>query len=175
MKRSIVTMAALAAFIALPVAGWAQAKPDFSGSWTMDQAKSDPAPARGGGGAGGGGARGGGGGGRGGGGVAMQLTIKQTATALTIDRAMGQGTQTAVYNLDGSESSNTMGQGQAKSKAVWDGSKLVITTSQDVTGPNGAMTVESKEVYSMDGGVLTVENTRNTPNGAQTRKIVYTK
>ena len=165
MKRALIVAVALAALVALPVAGWAQAKPDFSGSWTMDPAKSDPAPARGGG--GGGGGRGGGRGG----GVAMQMTIKQTPAALTIDRTMGQGTQTAVYKLDGSESTNTVGQGEAKSKAMWDGSKLVITTTQSITGPNGAMTIDSKDVYSLDGGMLTLENTRTTPNGAQTRKI----
>ena len=64
MKRAIIVAVALAAFVALPAVGWAQAKPDFSGSWTMDATKSDPAPARGGGGAGGGGGRAGGGGGR---------------------------------------------------------------------------------------------------------------
>src|SRR4029077_15943690 len=85
MKQAIIVAVALAALVALPAAGWAQAKPDFSGSWTMDAAKSDPAPARGGGGApgggGGGGAAGGGGGARGGGrggggGVPMMMTVK---------------------------------------------------------------------------------------------------
>jgi hypothetical protein len=171
MKRAIIVAVALAAFVALPAASWAQAKPDFSGSWTMDQAKSDPAPARGGGGGGGGGR---GGGGRGGG-PAASMTIKQSGTALTMDRVMGQGTQTVVYKLDGSESTNTMGQGQAKSKAAWDGPKLVVTTTQSLDTPNGPITVDSKDVYSLDGGVLTLETTRTTPNGAQTRKVVYTK
>jgi hypothetical protein len=171
MKQAFIVVVALAALVALPAAGWAQAKPDFSGSWTMDPAKSDPAPARGAGGGGGGGGRGGGRGG----GVAMQVTIKQTPTQLTIDRTMGQGTQTAVYKLDGSESANTMGQGQAKSKATWEGSRLVITTTQSLDTPNGPVTIDSKDVFSLDGGMLTLENTRNTPNGAQTRKVVYNK
>jgi hypothetical protein len=177
MKKALFVAVAMAALVALPVASWAQAKPDFSGSWAMDPAKSDPAPARGGGGAPGGGGGGGGqrGGGGRGGGVAMQLTIKQTATQLTIDSAMGQGTQTAVYKLDGSESTNTMGQGEAKSKAMWDGAKLVITTSQAVNGPNGAMTIDSKVTYSMDGASLVLDTSRTTPAGAQNRKLVYNK
>ena len=124
MKRAMIVTVALAALVALPAAGWAQAKPDFSGSWTMDAAKSDPAPAgRGGGGAGGGGGRGGGRGGFGGG-APMAMTIKQTAAALTMDYAAGPaGNVTLNYKLDGSESVNTMGQGQAKSKATWDGAK----------------------------------------------------
>jgi hypothetical protein len=160
MKQALIVAVALAALVALPAATWAQAKPDFSGSWTMDPAKSDPAPARGG---GGGGGRGGGRGG----GVAMQITIKQTPAQLTIDRSMGQATQTVVYKLDGSESTNAMGQGESKSKATWDGSKLVVTTTLEFNGN----TVESKDVYSMDGGSLVLETTR----GAQTRKVVYNK
>jgi hypothetical protein len=176
MKRALIAAVAMAALVALPAASWAQAKPDFSGTWTMDQAKSDPAPARGGGGGGGGGQRGGGGGGRGGGGgAAASMTIKQTAAQLTVDRAMGQATQTVVYKLDGSESTNAMGQGQAKSKASWDGSKLVVTTTQSMDTPNGPMTMDSKDVYSLDGGALVLETTRNTPGGAQTRKLVYNK
>jgi hypothetical protein len=173
MKRAMIAAVALAAFVALPAVGWAQAKPDFSGSWTMDATKSDPAPARGGGGAGGGGGRAGGGGGRGGGGgVPMAMTVKQTAATLTIESAGAQGaTQTLTYKLDGSESVNTMGQGSAKSKATWDGAKLTISTTQDVNGNS----VESKDVYSMDGGNLVRENTRTTPAGAMTRKVVYTK
>jgi hypothetical protein len=165
MKRAIFVAVALAAFVALPAASWAQAKPDFSGSWTMDATKSDPAPARGGGGAGGGGGRGGGRGG--GGGVPMAMTIKQTAATLTMDYTAGQAIQTLTYKLDGTESTNTIGPGEAKSKAAWDGAKLTITTTQDFNGN----TVESKDVYSMDGANLVRENTR----GTMTRKIVYTK
>ena len=76
MKRALIVTVALATFVALPVASWAQAKPDFSGSWTMDEAKSDPAPARGGG--GGAAAEAVAAAAAGGGGVAMQMTIKQT-------------------------------------------------------------------------------------------------
>ena len=57
MKQALIMGVALAALVALPAAGWAQAKTNFSGSWTFDQAKSDPAPAQG--------RRGGGGAGRG--------------------------------------------------------------------------------------------------------------
>jgi len=172
MNRGLIVAVALAALVAVPALTLAQAKPDFSGSWTLNQDKSDPAPARGGGGGGGGGR----GGGRGGG-VASQMTIKQTPAQLSIDRAMAQGAQTAAYKLDGSESTNTMGAGEAKSKAMWEGSKLVITTSQTLPGRGGGdpINVEVKEVYSLDGGALTIERTQTTPMGSQTRKLVYDK
>ena len=161
-------MAALAVCIALPSTGLAQAKPDFSGAWTFDEVKSDPAPARGGG--------GGRGGGRMGGAPATTMTIKQTATELTIDRAMVQGPQTAVFKLDGSESTNTIGMGPASSKAIWSGATLVVTTTQTMQGRGGGeMTVESKEIYSRDGDTLTIETTRTTPMGTRVRKLVYLK
>jgi hypothetical protein len=162
------TMTALALLLALPSLVLAQAKPDFSGTWTFDEAKSDPAPAR----AGGGGGRGGG---RMGGAPATAMTIKQTAGELSMDRTTAQGAQTVVYKLDGSESTNTIGMGPATSKAMWDGNKLVITTTQTVQGRGGEITITSKDIYSVQGNVLTIETTRTTPGGDQTRKLIYTK
>ena len=171
MRQASIVGVALAALVALPAAGWAQAKTNFSGSWTFDQTKSDPPPAQG--------RRGGGGGG---GGVATSLTINQTATQITIDRAMGPGaTTSAVYKIDGRESTNLMGDVfLSRSKVSWDGAKLVIATVKDMgQGPNGMMSEDSKEVYGLDGGVLTIiattHNTPSTPNGDQTRKLVYNK
>ncbi len=161
-------MAALVSCIALPTALQAQAKTDFSGTWTFDEAKSDPAPAR----AGGGGGRGGGRGGA----PATAMTIKQTGTDLSMDRTTAQGAQTVVFKLDGTESKNTIGMGPATSKAMWDGNKLVIDTNQSVQGRGGEMmTIDSKEIYSIQGNILTIETTRTTPAGAQTRKLIYTK
>jgi hypothetical protein len=171
MKALIATTVAL--FLAVPTLALAQAKPDLSGTWTFDEAKSDPAPARAGGGGGGGG--GGRGGGRMGGAPATAMTIKQTATELSMDRTTAQGAQTVVYKLDGSESKNTIGAGPATSKAMWDGNKLVVTTTQTVQGRGGEITINSKEIYSVQGNVLTIETTRTTPAGDQTRKLIYTK
>ena len=84
-------------------------KTDLSGTWTFDEAKSDPAPAR----AGGGGGGGGRGGGRMGGAPPTAMTIKQSASELTMDRTTAQGAQTVVLKLDGSESKNTIGMGPA--------------------------------------------------------------
>jgi hypothetical protein len=37
------------------------------------------------------------------------------------------------------------------------------------------VTITSKEIYSVSGNVLTIETTRTTPAGDQTRKLIYTK
>jgi hypothetical protein len=153
MKR--VLSLALAAALVVPFIAQAQAKPDFSGTWTLDAAKSDPAPA----------GRGGGGGGRGGG-AAGPVTIKQSATDITI----GMNT----FKLDGSETEIQGRGGVQKAKATWDGAKLVITTNIDMQGT--AITSTAVRSLSADGKEMTVETTTTGgPAPAGTRKQVYTK
>jgi hypothetical protein len=160
MRRVLLT--AMVAAVVIPFTARAQGKPDFSGTWTLDTAKSDPAPQ----GRGGGGGMGGG-----------PITIKQTATELSITSEGRGGPQTLTYKLDGSESTNqVMGRGGAqsvKSTAKWDGSSLVIDTTRDFNG----MTITTKEVRRLDNGgkEMIVETTAQTPQGEQKRKVVYTK
>jgi hypothetical protein len=152
----------------------AQAKPDFSGKWVMDPA-SAPAPPAGGG--GGGGGRGGGRGGGGGAGFGQEFTATQDAKTLTISRMQGDQTVTATYNLDGSESKNTVqGRGGAQeqvSKAAWEGAKLVITTTLNFGGNN----VEQKRTLSLEGGNLVVEQVQPGRDGGPGTpvKVVYKK
>ena len=141
----------------------------LAGTWAFDWAKSDPAPLQA---------------GRGGRGVAPGV-----AATLTIHRRQASSPSkdgrrasiSAVYKLDGSQSTNTLGDiFLSRSKVTWEGPKLVITTIKDMgQGPNGMMSEDSKEVYSMDGGVLTiVATTRTTPSASgreQTRKLVYNR
>ena len=172
MQKNVVVVA-LAAALAVPALVLAQAKADLSGTWTFDEAKSDPAPGPPG---GGGGGRGGAGGGRMmGGGTPSQLVIKQTGAEVTVERTLPNGVQTAVYKLDGSESVNKMGMGEARSKATWDGANLVITGKQAMSTPQGDVEIDSKEVYSVSGSTLTVTTTRTTPRGENTRKLVFNK
>jgi hypothetical protein len=153
-----------AAFVA------AQAKPDFSGSWTLDKEKSTmPAPPPGGGGGGGGGGRGGGGG------AAEALTIKQTATELTITA----GERVTVHKLDGTEYELAGGRGgAAKATSKWDGAKLVTSTSRTMAGRDGGepMTITTTETRSLGAdGTLVVDSVTKTPNGERTMKLVYKK
>jgi len=152
-----------AAILAVATVAWAQT-PDFSGTWTLDPAS---APAAGGGGDGGGG-RGGRGGALGNG----PATVKQTTTALTIERPMGDATVRLTYTLDGTESRNLMmgpdGQtADSVSTATWDGPKLTIVTKQEMDG----QVVESSQVWTVEGNTLTVVTT----NARGTRTRVYKK
>jgi hypothetical protein len=131
MKRARIGFLA-AAVLAVATMAFAQAKPDFSGTWTPEAAPDAAA----------------GGGGRGGGGP---MTVKQTATELSVESQGRGGPQTRVYKLDGSESKFTMGQGEAVATAKWDGNKLVITTK---FGENS-----NTQTWSLDAGVLTIDRT----------------
>jgi len=153
MKRATVGVIATAV-LAVATMAFAQAKPDFSGTWAPDAAA---APA----GTGGGGAPGGGGGG-GGRGMAGPMTVKQSGDTLTIERTMGDNKVTQTYKLDGSESKNAGRGGDVVSTAKWDGSKLVITTKTD----NG----DQVQTWSMEGGNLTIERTGGRGAGKMTYK-----
>jgi len=171
----------LALSLAVPVGLRAQAKPNFTGTWTLDMTKSDPPPARGGGGGGGGGQGGGGGaaaaaggggqgggGGRGGGG--QMLVIAQTASDITINMV--------TYKLDGSTQTVQLpGRGgatqEAKATAKWNGNTLAIETTRDVNGMT--IKVTDERTLSADGKEITDNQTTVNANGEAKRKIVFTK
>ena len=140
--RRVTAILSTAAFVLAAAVVFAQA-PNFAGKWAPDADK-NPAPA-----AGGGGGRGGG---RGGGGP---MTITQDAKTLTIERDMGGTALKTVYNLDGSESKNSMpgrnggAATEQVSTAKWDGAKLNITTKT----ANGDRTVS----WYLEGGELVQE------------------
>ena len=144
MRRTLGLTAAVV--VAIAMTAFAQAKPDFSGTWT-------PVPAAD--------AAGGGGGGRGMGGGPM--TVKQTADTLSVETQGRNGAVTREYKLDGSESDVQMGQMTAKVSAKWDGDKLVITTKSE----RG----ESTQTWSVADGKLTIASTGG--RGPSTR--TYTK
>jgi hypothetical protein len=147
MRRKLGLTAAVVAAVA--ITAFAQAKPDFSGTWT-------PVPAAD-------AAAGGGGGGRMGGRGGGPMTVKQTADELSVERTMRGNPVTTAYKLDGTETDMTMGQMTAKVSAKWDGDKLVITQKTD----NG----ETTQTWSLADGKLTIESA----GGRGNRTTTYTK
>lgn len=137
MRRLAIGSVAIA--VVLFASGLSAQGKNFAGKWTPDTEKNAAAG-------------GGGGGGRGGPGP---MTITQDAKTLTIERMAGENTIKTVYNLDGSESKNSMPgrQGGAPTEvtsvAKWDGDKLVITTKT----ANG----ETVQKWYMDGANLVSE------------------
>ncbi|HET7618303.1 MAG TPA: hypothetical protein VFK20_07325 [Vicinamibacterales bacterium] len=157
MKRKLGLTAALVCAMAL--VGYAQSKPDFSGTWTLDASKSEMGDMGG----------GGGGGRMGRGMMGGPITITQTADALTIEREGRNGPMKTTYKLDGTETEVRAGRGATgKAKAHWEGSNLVIETTAE--GPNGSMTIKETRSLAADGTMVVA---RETPRGAM--KLVYTK
>ena len=158
MRRTSLLVAAAALFVA--TANLSAQGSNFSGVWVRDTTGQGAMMA------GGGGGRGGFGGG--------PMTIVQDAKTMTVTQTRGQNEVKTTYNLDGSDSKNSvMGRGgeatDVISKAVWVGSALKVTTP----GANG----ETVAIYSLDGGNLVIATTRPGRGGGDptTMSVKYKK
>lgn len=150
-------------FIALffSALAFAQGKPDFSGTWTLDMVKSDVGQARS--------------------SVPatstqkVTLVIKQTPSVFSTTRKVGEHSETATEKLDGSESVNKSPSGHdIKSTNRWVGSTLVTTGTMLTDAGN----TESTFVRSLsaDGKVMTIDTTIKTPHGnVKKMKLTYNK
>jgi DNA-binding CsgD family transcriptional regulator len=159
MKRALLLLA-----IALCLAAVVIAAPDFSGTWVLNAEKTAAANPQ---------AAGGGGGGRGGGMGGGEMTIKMTATEMTISRTMGQNVQETKYILDGKENTVNTGRGDLKYKATWGGDVLTIAGTQSSTRSDSPYKAEYS--LSADGKTLTVANTRQGQSGEMVTKQIYDK
>ena len=148
-------------FITLAFSGsaFAQGKPDFSGTWTLDIAKSDMGQGR----------------------PSAQaaiptvtVVIKQTPAVLAIERKVGERVEKATLKLDGSESINKSPSGQdIKSTSQWVDSTLV-TKSMMATG-EGSAEISDVRSLSADGKVMTIDLTRKTPKGDVRQKLIFNR
>ena len=154
---------AVSGVLLLPALTSAQEKPDFSGTWTFDGALTAVA------------VNGPGAGGRNS--WPMTLAIKQTRTQMEVESgAYQQLTQTVTYALDGSETTaRSAGDITTRAVAVWDGDRLGVTSRRSFNGPQGEVTINLKEVYSLVNGNLTVDRTETQQGKPLTRKVVYSR
>ena len=155
--RMLARACLLTLFLACPLAFGAT---DFSGTWTLDPARSDL-------GAGAGAAK-----------APQQkvtIVLKQAAGTLAVERKAGQGTETAIYKLDGSTSVNKApGGNEIRSNTTWVGDTLVTKSSMTL---EGGATTQMSDVRSLaDGGrTLVIEVTRQTPRGEVKQRLVYAR
>jgi hypothetical protein len=161
MNRARIGIIAVAA-LAVSTLAFAQAKPDFSGTWTLDPEASQMGQGGGGQGAG-----------RGGGMMGGPMTVKQTGDTLVVEQVRGENTVTMTYKLDGTQSKNTVpGRGGATSEQVsvakWSGNTIVITRTQQM----GDQSIEITETWAMEGGNLTIASSGGRGGGV---KRVYKK
>jgi len=124
-------LTALAVALALSQAAPAPQKPDFSGIWTMDRSRSQsPEP--------------------------VTLDIKQTATEFTIDTTHGDKSSVRTYPIDMSPKPGAGGIDAGRSRAYWDGTKLVTEGAGNIQG----QTVSIRETRTLNaaGTEMTVES-----------------
>lgn len=175
----------LAAIVCLSaVAGFGQAKTDFSGTWSLDTAKSklDERMRV----------------------ESITLTVAQTDKELKVTtetkrmppadapaggpggpgggRGMGRGGDgTVAYSLDGKETvveiEGPNGKMPVKYKGLIEGAKATLTSSRTFSTPNGDITATSKDIWTMstDGKTLTVEREQTSPRGSTTSTMVFAK
>jgi hypothetical protein len=126
-------------FVVATAANMAMAadKPDFSGNWKMDADKSTfgPMPPP----------------------TSMTRKVVHKDPDLSVDQAQSgdQGDQSTSmkYSTDGKETTNSMMGNDVKSKAVWEGKTLVITSAANFGGADVKLT--DKWSLSDDGKTLT--------------------
>lgn len=160
MKPSVIILG-VALTLGVQAEALAQARPDFSGTWTFNQGKSSPGTA----------------------GNAPDLTfpseivVKQTPTELHVaSSTLRQKPLTAVYKLDGSKVTVDMPSGISETgEARFDGANVVITSRRSFSSPVGEVVVNFKEVWSVNGNVLTIEKTRTSEGDSFSAKAMFDK
>ena len=141
-------------------------KSNFSGSWNLNESKSNLGENR---------FRMG----------ASKITATQEANSLAVqsvskNRDGEERTSTSKYNLDGSETENTVFQNFVrKSKASWssDGKILTISSVMNFERDGEKQEIKSSEAWkiSEDGKTLTIESKFTSPNGDVSQTRVYDK
>ena len=159
MRETLVLSIALA--LGAHTIALAQAKPDFSGTWRLNQARSSravvgntpdiPFPS--------------------------QIEVQQSATDISIlGTSVRQQPVSAVFTLDGSKANVKTPEGITETgEARLEGQTLIVTSKRSFSSPAGDVVVEFKEVWNLDAGALTIEKTRTQSGESSTQKAVYDK
>ena len=158
MKRITLLLVALTVGVS---AAWAQAKPDFSGSWKLSATTPPNYP-----------------GSAGWGVPSPTLVVKQSPTEVTIQAGQyGPMPMTVTYKLDGSDTiweapsvtqSGSTAAVKWRTKARWDGSKLILFTW------NTALN-QMRDVLSVSNGALTIVRGTEQPGPSTNATLTYNK
>jgi hypothetical protein len=120
---------ALAAVLATTPILTAQTRPDHSGTWTMDEARSESPTHEGFTGP-------------------VVWVIKQTPQELAVDIKRGPRAVTLTYKLYDKQPTGPSTEGVPSFRGYWDGDRLVTETAQNIQG----QTVTTKEIRTLQAG-----------------------
>ncbi len=144
MKKLMSTLFVIAAATGMALAA---DKPDFSGSWKMDADKSvfGPMPPP----------------------TSLTRKIDHKDPAISVEEArsgaQGDMNMSMKYSTDGKETTNSLMGNDVKSKAVWEGKTLVITSAANFGGADVKLT--DKWTLAEDGKTLTDVQAISAPQG----------
>ena len=150
----------LQVILLLSSAAVAQDKPNFSGKWALDTAKSDfgelPGPD-------------------------TQTNviehkdpnIKLTQTIRGASVSGGKASSERRYTTDGKESPNKLGQQEVKSTCTWHGNKLVIDTKLEA--PEGTLDIKDSWELTDGGKQMVVTRDFKGPQGERTQRLLFNK
>ncbi len=154
MRKAIVAVLSVTAFAASLVA---QSKPNFSGTWKLNVAKSDFGPLPG--------------------PDSRVDVIEHSDPAIKINTnqegAQGKIEATINYTTDGKEVTNHVGPREIKSTVVWDGSNLVVNSK--LTFQDNDVTIKNVWTLSEDGKTLTQNAHLAATMGEADQKYVFEK
>jgi hypothetical protein len=152
---------AAAAIVLLTLNAAAQGLPNFSGTWTLDAAKSDfgpmPPPES----------------------IVMVIDHQEPALKVSVTQKsqMGDVSNDSTYTTDGKDNINKMrspdGDQSVKSTSKWNGKALA--TSRTIEAQGMSIGIEDSWELSADGKVLTINRQLNTPQGSFSTKTVLNK
>ncbi|MBE0660777.1 MAG: hypothetical protein IH602_23995 [Bryobacteraceae bacterium] len=147
--------------LALTVAAIAADKPDFTGTWKIDAAKSDfgqmPAPEK------------------------MERVIDHKDPSIKIKTTQstpnGDRTMDTEYTLDGKEQKQETPRGAVMYTPKWEGNVVVIDSKRtmNVQGQQVEITGVERWSLSEDGKTMTVDSKMVAPMGELTMKAVFAK
>lgn len=137
------------------------ARPDFSGSWTFDRAKSmQPWNGR----------------------IVIAATlgdecvVTQDARSLKLAITVGGQKVTAVYRFEGESRNLSPGDIPVTSRTSWDGDRLVIASTSAANVKEQAVTIETRRVLWLQAnGDLIIERTGTPASEVTPSRSVYTR
>jgi hypothetical protein len=157
--KTRLSLATAAVLLAVSVS--AQGLPNFTGTWTLDAAKSDfgpiPPPES----------------------IVMVIDHKEPTLKVNVTQKtpMGDAANDSTYTTDGRDNVNKMrspvGEQDVKSTTKWSGKTL--TTSRTIDAQGMSIGIEETWDLSADGNVLTINRVLKTPQGDFNTKITLNK
>jgi hypothetical protein len=155
-------LSVVGAVLLLTVSALAQgALPNFSGTWSLDAAKSDfgpiPGPES----------------------IVMVIDHKEPALKVSVTQKgpQGEATNDSTYTTDGKDNTNKMrspaGDQDVKSTTKWNGK--ILATTRTIEAQGMSIGIDDAWELSADGKVMTINRQLKTPQGDFSTKIVLNK